>query len=294
MSLHHFFKKALLPLFVAAAIVPAANAAETAPLSLKVYTADSNFNVTSTLVMGKTDAVLIDAQFTLADAHRLVADVLTSGKTLKTIFISHGDPDYYFGLEVLHQAFPQAKILATAATVAHIEETKQKKLEIWGPRLGANAPKQVIVPEVIQQHALDLEGQKLEITTLNSDTPDQSFVWIPSIKAIVGGVAIFGQLHVWTADTQTAQSRAAWIQRLNTMLALNPQTVVPGHVKPGTPLDSSNISFTRNYLSSFETELAKNKNSADLIKAMKQQYPNLGLEIALDIGAKVNTGEMKW
>jgi hypothetical protein len=31
-----------------------------------------------------------------------------------------------------------------------------------------------------------------------------------------------------------------------------------------------------------------------LIEAMKRVYPEAGLGIALDIGAKVNKGEMKW
>mgnify|MGYP003503011952 CR=1 FL=1 len=40
--------------------------------------------------------------------------------------------------------------------------------------------------------------------------------------------------------------------------------------------------------------LAKAANAAALIEAMKTAYPNAGLMVALDIGAKVNKGEMKW
>ena len=42
---------------------------ETKNLKLQVYNASENsFGVASVIVSGKTDAVLIDAQFTLADA----------------------------------------------------------------------------------------------------------------------------------------------------------------------------------------------------------------------------------
>src|SRR5450830_1113047 len=82
-------------------------APETAPvtqpvLTLKVYNADANsFNVNSTLVMGAKDAILIDGGFTRADALRIAANVLDSGKQLTTIYVSQADPDYYFGVETL-------------------------------------------------------------------------------------------------------------------------------------------------------------------------------------------------
>jgi hypothetical protein len=62
----------------------------------------------------------------------------------------------------------------------------------------------------------------------------------------------------------------------------------------GTAQDASAIAYTRGYLTRFESELAKAASGAALIEAMKQAYPQAGLPIALDIGAKVNKGEMKW
>jgi ABC-type sugar transport system ATPase subunit len=47
------------------------------------------------LIKGEKDAVLVDAPFTRADAHRVVAMVLDSGKHLTTIFITH-DQDEAF------------------------------------------------------------------------------------------------------------------------------------------------------------------------------------------------------
>ncbi|MBQ1783715.1 MAG: integrase arm-type DNA-binding domain-containing protein [Gammaproteobacteria bacterium] len=51
---------------------------------------------------------------------------------------------------------------------------------------------------------------------------------------------------------------------------------------------------TRDYLKRFDTEADKAKSAAELIEAMKTAYPNAGLGIALDIGAKVRKGEMQW
>jgi glyoxylase-like metal-dependent hydrolase (beta-lactamase superfamily II) len=264
-------------------------------LSLQVYNADAgSFHANAVLLSGKTDAILIDAGFTRADAFRIAAMVLDSRKTLKTIYISQADPDFYFGAGVLKTLFPDAKLIASAPTVKKIQATLPTKLQVWGPRLGTNAPADVPLPEVMTANTMMLEGQALEVRGLDDSLPHRSYVWIPSLQTIVGGVNVFGGLHVWTADTQTAQERAEWNRKLGLMAALQPAMVVPGHMLSGQKQDASQIAYTQSYLTQFETELAKAPNSASLIEAMKSAYPTAGLMVALEIGAKVNMGEMKW
>ena len=88
--------------------------------------------------------------------------------------------------------------------------------------------------------------------------------------------------------------RSAWVAQLDEMAALQPTLVVPGHMKAGSSLDASAIGFTRDYLRTFEKNLATSKNSAELIDAMKKAYPAAPMGLSLEIGAKVNKGEMKW
>lgn len=269
--------------------------AQTAPLTLKVYRADADsFNVSSVLISGKTDAVLLDTGFTRADALRITAMVLDARKTLKTIYISQPDPDYYFGIDILKACFPDVKVVATAPTVKKIEATLPTKLEFWPPKMGANAPKHVSLPEVLAGNTISLEGQTLEIRGTDDRLPHRSYVWIPSIKAVVGGVNVFAGLHVWTADAASAEDRAAWLKKLSDIAALQPAVVVPGHAAPGTTQDVSQVTFTREYLQRWDAELKKANDSATLIGSMKAAYPDAGLGTALDIGAKVATGEMKW
>jgi len=265
------------------------------PLTLQVYNANSeSFHVNAVLVSGKRDAVLLDTGFTRADALRIAAMVLDSKKTLTTIYISQADPDFYFGIETLKQVFPDVKVVANAPTLKKIEATLPAKLQIWGPRLGANAPKNVPLPELLPGNTIALEDQVLEVRGQDDALPHRSYVWIPSIQVIAGGVNVFAGLHVWTADTQTAEERADWIKKLDAMAALQPQTVIPGHSSPGAAGDATQIAYTKTYLARFEAELAKATNSSLLIDAMKRAYPEAGLGIALEIGAKVNKGEMKW
>ncbi|MFT7771846.1 MBL fold metallo-hydrolase [Roseateles sp.] len=293
-----FFKtlrRFALPLAALTVNIADAGAQVAPPLSLQVYNADAgSFHVNAVLVSGKTDAVLLDTGFTRADALRIAGMVLDSKKTLTTIYISQADPDFYFGAGLLKQFFPKARIVATAPTLKKIEATLPAKLQFWGPRLGANAPLEVPLPEALTAPVIDLEGEKLEIRGLDDGLPGRSYVWIPSLRTIAGGVNVFAGLHVWTADTQTAPERAEWQRKLRAMAALQPQRIIPGHSNAGAPQDSTQLRWTQDYLTRFETELSKASNSAALISAMQQAYPDAALGIALDIGAKVNKGEMKW
>ena len=287
---------ALLPAALAFGVLATDAAAQaTPPLAVQVYNADAgSFHVNAVLVTGQTDAVLLDTGFTRADALRIAAMVLDSKKTLKTIYISQADPDYYFGIEVLKQYFPEARVVTTAPTLKKIEATLPTKLQVWGPRMGANAPQRVPLPEVLTGNTLTLEGQTLEIRGLDDSLPHRSYVWIPSIQTLAGGVNVYAGLHLWTADAQSVQERADWAKKLGTMAALKPSRVIPGHSLPGQPQDASQLAWSQAYLARFEQELPKAANSAALIDTMKQAYPSAGLGIALEIGAKVNKGEMKW
>ncbi|MDD2057587.1 MBL fold metallo-hydrolase [Pseudomonas sp. GD03860] len=271
------------------------NAAEQ-PLQLDVFNpgADALFPVSSVIVSGKHDAILIDAQFGKGQAEQVLARLRASGKRLTTIYISHGDPDYYFGLQTLADAYPHARVVASAATVAHIKQTMDAKLVYWGPQMGADKPVRLVVPNALEGNRLVLEGQTLEVVGLDGPQPDRSFVWIPSIKAIVGGVVVAQNIHVWMADTQTAQSHSDWLATLERIEQLKPQVVVPGHYlgHPGESLEA--VHFTAGYIRAFDEETAKAGNAAALIAAMHNRYPDLGEASSLELSAKVAKGEMKW
>lgn len=297
MSRTRTLSRFILPALMTLGVVAATGAsAEVAPsLNIKTYNADAkSFHVNAVVVSGKSEAIVIDSGFTRADALRVAADVLDSGKSLKTIFISNADPDFYFGAEVLKTIFPQAQVLTTPAVREKIQAKLAGKLAFWGPKMGANAPQKPVVPELLEGTTLNVDGETIEVHGTSGELAHRPYVWIPSIKTVAGNIAIFGNLHVWTADTQKESERKAWFAQLDEIEALKPSTVVPGHMAPGTALDTSAIRYTREYLLHFDRESAKAKNAAELIDAMKDAYPQAGLGIALDIGAKVNKGEMKW
>lgn len=290
------FASRLFPALVLGIVAASGAAAQSAaPLDIKVYNADAkSFHVNAVVVSGKSEALVIDSGFTRADALRIAANVLDSGKTLKTILISNADPDFYFGTEALKEVFPQAKVVATPAVRDKIQAKLAGKLAFWGPKLGANAPRHPIVPDALAGTTLSVDDETVELRGTTGELAHRPYVWIPAIRTVAGNIAVFGNLHVWTADTQKPAERQAWLAQLDEIEALHPNTVVPGHMAPGSALDIGAVRYTRDYLRRFEVEAAKAGNAAELIAAMQRAYPQAGLGIALDIGAKVNKGEMKW
>jgi glyoxylase-like metal-dependent hydrolase (beta-lactamase superfamily II) len=275
--------------------VGATTAGAAQPLQLTVYTAGpTSFNVDSALVYGAKEALVIDAGFSRADALRIAANVLDSGRQLKTIYVSQADPDYYFGVEVLKEFFPDAEVVTTPAVLAKLSAKHAGKVAFWGPKMGANAPRKPVLPKALDGHTLTVDGETIEIRGTTGVLAHRPYAWIPSLRAIVGNIAVFGQLHVWTADTRAPAERAAWIAQLDEMAALQPAIVVPGHMLPGTKTDATAIAFTKDYLLTFEKNLTATPNGAALIDAMTRAYPTAGGALSLDIGAKVNKGEMPW
>ncbi|MFB7666686.1 MBL fold metallo-hydrolase [Kitasatospora sp. NPDC056138] len=253
---------------------------------------EASLDKTAVLVTGPREALLVDAGFTLSDGRRLVDEVRASGKRLTTVFVSHGDPDFYFGAEVIQDAFPEARFLAAAAVVEHIKETYPAELESWA-RLGPELSTRLVLPEPLPGDAVEFEGHRLELRGADFHLPDRHYLWEHRQRAVLGGVLLFQGLHAWTADTPTQAQRGAWIDLLDGMEALNPSFVAAGHRRAGAPADASAIGYTREYLRTFETEIGQAENAAAAQAALERHYPQAGLKLAVELGTKVAMGELR-
>ena len=274
-----------------------ASALAATPLQWKHFPAgERGFFRAPVLLSGAKEAILLDGGFSLPDGRAVAEAIKASGKTLTTIYISQSDPDYYFSLGPIQAAFPAAKVIAASATIAAIQANVEKKIATWAPQLKENGPQKladIVMPQAFDGAALSLEGHTIDIVAAQG-LDNRRYLWVPSLNAVFGGVMVFSGLHVWTADTATPAARAAWVKNLDAIAARNPAVVVPGHMAADGALDVSAVTYTRDYLLAFEEELAKAADSAALIAAMTRRYPNAGLATALQIGAKVAKGEMKW
>jgi glyoxylase-like metal-dependent hydrolase (beta-lactamase superfamily II) len=275
----HYFWRTMKTLLAVLLALPAV----AAPLKVTpIVASPQGFFVTSTLVTGEKEAVLIDTAFTLADAHRVVAAVLDSGKKLTTIYLTHDHPDHSFGAVVLKAAFPQAKFVARADTVKELEKSWKAKVAQWGPMYGANLTDAPLIPEALQGDTLTLEGQTLEIHAgVQGDDAHNSYVWIPSVKTVISGDTVYNGVHVWTAETR-APARTAWLATLDAIEKLKPEVVIAGHQTPDAKTDVS--AFTREYLKAFEIAVKSSKTANEALEKVKAKYPAAALDIIASIG----------
>jgi len=289
--------KTTLAAGVTAVLAPAGLGHAAGSLTWKHLPAGQNgFFRAPVLVSSANEAVLIDGGFTLPDGKALADAIKATGKKLTTIYISQSDPDYYFSLGPIKVAFPDAKVIAASATVDAIKASVEKKLAVWGPQLKENGPQtlaDIVMPETFDGKRLTVDGETIEIVDAEG-MANRRCLFVPSLNAVFGGVMIFNGVHVWTADTNSAELRAAWVANLEKLAARKPAVVVAGHMTSDAKTDLAGVEHTIAYLKAFEEELAKAKDSASLKAAMEGRFPNLGMAVALDIGSKVATGEMKW
>jgi len=258
-------------------------------LQLTVHTGRgvNGYDVNSTMISGDKDTLLIDPQFSLSEAHRLAAEILESKKNLAVIYITHPHPDHLFGLAVLKQAFPQAKILALPATVNAAKTGWPARQKFWFATYGNNIPGPApVLPEELTTPVLTLEGQQFPVTgpVPGSDGAGNSFVFIPSLKAVVAGDIVFDRVYF---GVPRDKAREDWNKTIDQIMALKPEIIVPGHEGPGAKHDTSAIAFMKKYIADWDVNVSRSKNAAEMRENVVRQYPGLGMEFTLD--GRINT-----
>jgi glyoxylase-like metal-dependent hydrolase (beta-lactamase superfamily II) len=255
---------------------------------LRVFTASQEaLWINSTLVCGEHDAILIDAQFTLSDARKLVTMIKESGKNLRAVYITHHHPDHYFGLQEIVKAFPDAEIISQPITVESIKKTWKAKVEQWAPVYGENITTSPIIPKPMNGVVLELEGEMFPIyMNAQGDDRGNSYVWIPSLKAVICGDIVYNGVYPWTADS-TPTERMEWIRSLEKIESLKPVLAVAGHKDPARDDDPSCIQFMKEYLRYYDAAIITSRNADELKAAVKKRFAGLGLEIILNISSGV-------
>src|SRR4029077_16163661 len=68
--------------------------------------------ISSTLISGERDAVLVDTPITVGQARALANWIAACGKKLTTIYATHGHGDHFFGASTILERFPGARFVA--------------------------------------------------------------------------------------------------------------------------------------------------------------------------------------
>jgi glyoxylase-like metal-dependent hydrolase (beta-lactamase superfamily II) len=252
--------------------------------ALKIHTGRGQvgYDVNSTMIIGERDILLIDPQFSLSEAHKLTAEILETKKRLTTIYSTHAHPDHLFGLAVLKQAFPDARIVALPSTVNAAKTGWPARQKFWFPVYGNNIPgPEPVLPEELATPVLTLEGEEFPITggVQGADGPGNSFVYMPSLKAVITGDIVFD--HAYFGVPRDA-ARQNWLTTIERIAALKPAVVIPGHEGPGATRDMRAIDFMKQYIADWDANVARSKTAAEMRANVLKQYPGLGMEFTLN------------
>lgn len=288
--------KALLLALTTTVALTVATSAMARPLAYEVIpTSPTSLVANVTLVKGEKAAVLVDVPFSRADAYRVAAAVFDSGLHLETIVITHDHPDHFFGLDVLADAFPDARIVANPVVAKDMARSIPIKFKRWSGQLGTNAPRRPVQPVAMAGDTVTLEGHDLKVIgPMQGDHIDSTVVWDPDSRTLIGGDVLYNGVHVWLGE-HTPERYAAWLATLDRLDALHPATVIAGHRHPGAPDDNGAIDWTRRYIKAFVAARAASHSSAELSAAMMKAYPD-ATEVfggfLLGTSSKVGAGEI--
>jgi glyoxylase-like metal-dependent hydrolase (beta-lactamase superfamily II) len=266
---------------------------EIMPLKFRVFLHSYlGFNSNSTFLYGERDAILIDASQLLSDTHRMIAEIIPMRKRITHIYVSHFHPDHHFGLQVLQQAFPQARIVALPSVVHDIACTSSDKVELWAiDRFGPDdIPRKTTIPIPLSEPRLVLEDEELLLSDdWEGDSLNNSAVWIPSIKTVCATDIAFHDCHLWPIESNVAR-RVKWRASLNKLREFDARIVIPGHcdaekiqIMEEIQADSARsyrdgIDWSLKYLDNYEEIFNTAKTGAEMVAAMTRLYPNVKAE----------------
>jgi len=265
--------------------------ARPAPLALDVYTADvQGVGVTSILIYGEREAILVDTQFRISDAEKLADRIAAKGRRLTAILVTHPHFDHFYGASVLLKRFPGTPVFASASDVEVIKRDLAGTVAQIRARFGADAiPADIQIPQPWPGTHFTVDGQSVDVIAgLQGDVgpgPHNNIVWVPSLAAAIVGDIAFNQVHLSLRATD-AEARKAWLETLRLVEARNPRIVVAGHKNdPGLPDTPDVLAFNKAYLAEFEVALAASHSAGELVAAMKQKFPQAGLDRILNFTA---------
>lgn len=232
--------------------------------------------LSSTLISGQENAVLVDPPMTVDQTRRVGDWIEASGKTLSHIYITHGHGDHWFGAGPLVERFPGATVLATRGTLQEMamHGSPGFRSSFWDSVFPDQIPPTTTVTQAIDSGSFKLEGHELQIVEVgHTDTNNTTMLFVPSVGLLVAGDTVYNGVHPYLAESQDGGIES-WLRALDIAESLKPRFVVAGHKNPGLPDQPGQIQETRRYLSDASKLLAGEPRPEEFFAAMLALHPD--------------------
>jgi cyclase len=226
----------------------------------------------STIIIGKTSVIVVDAKQTEAGAKDLLAEIAKiTPKPVGTVILTHSDGDHVNGLV----AFP-----AGVKVIAHENNKKEQEAALAAGGRGAPPPDRL--PSLVvtrAKEAMLIDGVKFELYHwAPAHTSGDLMVYLPDQKIIATGDIIVTN----RADDnplihqEKHGSTAGWITNVKGMIGLNADTYVTGHGDLQTKADLQRKLTATTARRNKIAEMIKAGKSLDEIKAALPDAPAPG------------------
>jgi glyoxylase-like metal-dependent hydrolase (beta-lactamase superfamily II) len=232
--------------------------------------------ISSTLISGERDAVLVDTPITVDQNQKLVDWIVSTGKNLTAIYATHGHGDHFFGVNTIQKRFRKARFVATREAIEVMR--KQASVSVvrayWEPRFPGQIDSTLVIADELVGGVLELEGEPLVSVPLgHTDTEGTTCLHVPSIGLAVCGDALYNDVHLHLGESD-AQGRKEWIAALDTIESLKPVAAIAGHKRSDAPDAPINIEATRQYIRDFDRIASHTKTALELYNEMIAMYPD--------------------
>src|ERR1700724_3551003 len=233
--------------------------------------------ISSTLISGERDAVLVDTPITVEQARALANWVAATGKNLTTIYASHGHGDHFFGTSTVLERFPNAHFVARPEVIKIMgqQASPESLATFWNPRFPGQISSHLAIAEELSGNVINLEGHDLVSVPLGfTDTASTTCLHVPSIGLIVAGDAAYNGVHLHLSESPDPQKRQEWIAALDKMESLKPRAVIAGHKRVGNDDSPGILGETRQYIRDFERLVMQTTTARELYAQMLNLCPD--------------------
>jgi glyoxylase-like metal-dependent hydrolase (beta-lactamase superfamily II) len=231
--------------------------------------------LSSTLILGAADAVLVDPPFTRTQIRNVGDWVERSGRRLACIYATHGHGDHWFGTGELARRFPGVTVYATEGTIEVMrQQAGQGREQLWDRIFPGQIPETPVLAEPVPAAGFLLEGNPIvAVETGHTDTDNTTVLHVPSIGLVAAGDVAYNGVHQYILEGGHGGLHE-WVRAIDRVAELHPRAVVAGHKNKARPDDPAVLDETRQYLQDVIRLLDEKPTAREFYDQMIELYPD--------------------